>query len=240
MSDARIAIEDLRVGCLIGVRDPERRLPQSVRVDLEVVVDTESAAVSDDLHQAFCYDVMARDVAFLLESGRFYLLESAAWVLLRHLLLPPCPGRGQSTPSRASVKVTKFGALSGDARASVHLSGLAAAQTYASEQTRWGTVDVIAETRRLGVYRLNLAPGQQIPRHVHRRMREAELVLDSGLVGWQDEGPSRTLATGERFAWSRGQVHGYRNVSTETASILCLDAPPFIPEDELSLEETAG
>ena len=125
----RIAVEDLRVDCLIGVRDPERITPQSVRVDLEVLVDGASAATSDDLRQTFCYDVVARDVAFLLQSGRFYLLESASWVLLRALLLPGLPHLGGPSPTQARVTLTKYGALAGQARAVVTQSGLAAAQT---------------------------------------------------------------------------------------------------------------
>ncbi len=232
----RIAVEDLRVECLIGVRDPERVTPQSVRVDLEVQVDGAAAATGDALRHTFCYDRVARDVAFLLEAGRFYLLETAAWVLLRNLLLPSRHGSQTPSPQRASVTLTKYGALAGQARAIVTQTGLTAAQTYVREDNDWGTVDVIAETRRLGVYRLNVAPGREIPRHVHRRMREAELVLDDGLMGWQEGLAPRALTEGERFFWERGQAHGYRNTSEGTRSILCLDAPPFIPEDEVPLE----
>ena len=232
----RIAVEDLRVECLIGVRDPERITPQCVRVDLEVHVDGTHAATGDALAHTFCYDRVARDVAFLLDAGRFYLLETAGWVLLRSLLLPSLPESLTPSPQRASVTLTKYGALAGQARAVVTQSGLAAAQTYVREDNEWGTVDVIGETRRLGVYRLNVAPGREIPRHVHRRMREAELILGEGLVGWQEGQPSRPLEEGERFSWERGQAHGYRNTSDTTSSILCLDAPPFIPEDEVPLE----
>ena len=73
----RIAVDDLRVECLIGVRDPERITPQCVRVDLEVHVDGTHAATGDALAHTFCYDRVARDVAFLLDTGRFYLLETA-------------------------------------------------------------------------------------------------------------------------------------------------------------------
>ena len=72
---------------------------------------------------------------------------------------------------------------------------------------------------------------------MHRRMREAELILGDGLVGWQEGSEPRVLSEGERFSWERGQAHGYRNTASETRSILCLDAPPFIPEDELPLPD---
>jgi dihydroneopterin aldolase len=231
----RIGIENLRVECLIGVRDPERKTPQSLRVDLEVWVNGDPAASSDDLQHTYCYDMVARDTEFLLQAGRFYLLETASWVLLRMLLLPQPGDSPVPSPTRATVTLTKYGALAGQARAVVNQTGLAAAQTYVREDNDWGTVDVIAETRRVGIYRLNLAPGQSIPRHVHHRMREAELVLDPGLVGWQEGLDPRVLEEGERFSWERGQAHGYRNSGDRVASILCVDAPPFIPEDEVPL-----
>jgi len=57
------------------------------------------------------------------------------------------------------------------------------------------------------------------------------LVLSTDLefVG-KDE--SRLLAAGEEVSWPRAFVHGYRNTGKETASILCIDSPPFMPDDE--------
>lgn len=97
----------------------------------------------------------------------------------------------------------------------------------------WGTVDIIAELPRVGLYRLNLFPGAILPDHAHYKMREAELVLGHGMVGWSGTGKPRHLRAGERRNWPHGLPHGYHNASFEVASLLCIDRPRFIPEDEV-------
>jgi len=85
----------------------------------------------------------------------------------------------------------------------------------------------------MGLYRLTLLPGTSLPEHHHLRMREAELVLDTGLEGTQDGGPRRALAIGERVTWKAGQKHSYHNTGKTSASLLCMDSPPFDPADEI-------
>lgn len=231
----RVAVEDLRVRCLIGVLDPERVHPQEVRVDLEVELDASAAARQDDLRLALDYGELGREVAFVLEEGRFHLLESASWVMVRWLLLPRLPGDARPTVGAARVRLTKFNRLAGRALAVVEHRSTAAAEVWTRESNPWGTVDVVAETRRMGLYRLNLAPGGSIPNHVHRHTREAELVLDRGLVGWRDGQTPTALAAGTRFRWPLGEAHGYHNPSDRTLSVLCIDAPPFDPADEVEV-----
>ena len=89
----------------------------------------------------------------------------------------------------------------------------------------------MGETTKVGVYRLNVAPGQVLPTHYHQTMREAELVLSPNLslISPDEE---RVLAVGEQIAWPKGYVHGYKNTGEHMASLLCIDSPPFIPDDE--------
>ena len=68
-------------------------------------------------------------------------------------------------------------------------------------------------------------------------MREAELVLDPGLLGWKDGQAPRPLSVGKTLEWNKGQRHGYQNASAAPASLLCVDSPPFDPKDEI-LEES--
>lgn len=97
----------------------------------------------------------------------------------------------------------------------------------------WGTVDIIAETDRVGLYRLNLFPGATLPDHAHYQMSEAELIISHGLVGWAGDTAPRHLRAGEHRRWPHGLPHGYHNPSFEVASLLCIDAPRFIPTDEV-------
>src|SRR6185436_5147719 len=96
------------------------------------------------------------------------------------------------------------------------------------EDKPFGTVDVIHETRDAGIYRLNLMPGRGIPLHVHHVMRESEMVLGGGLTC-----QGRAVAPGTVHRWPLGAAHCYHNPSRRVQSILCVDTPPFMPEDEI-------
>ncbi len=67
-------------------------------------------------------------------------------------------------------------------------------------------------------------------------MRECELVLHSGLAISHEGGAYRSLEPGERFAWQARELHAYRNTGSKPASLLCMDAPPFDPKDEILSE----
>ena len=229
---ATICVEDLRVDCLIGCLDPERRRAQEIRVDLCLSLDAGAAADGDDLARTHNYAALAREVGFVLREGRFRLLETASRFLLRYLMLPPLADDARPPALAGSVTITKFGALPGAARARVEVSADAPPR-YRREEQPWGVVDIVDECRRLGLYRLNVAPGGVIPNHCHRRMREAEMVLGPGLAGWRDGGPERALTPGEEVAWRPDQPHGYRNPSAAWGSVLCIDSPPFEPSEEI-------
>ena len=232
MTRSTIRVEDLRVDCLIGCLDPERRKAQEIRIDLRLSLDATPAADADDLSRTRDYAALAREVTFILREGRFQLLETASRFLLRYLMLPLLDDDPRPPVLSAAVAITKFGALPGDARARVEIEANSP-PTYRQERQPWGTVDIIDECRRLGLYRLNLAANACIPNHLHRRMREAEMVLTHGIVGWRDGDAERPLTPGDEAAWRREQSHGYRNTRGVWGSLLCLDSPPFDPADEV-------
>jgi FolB domain-containing protein len=231
---ATIQIQDLRVSCLIGCLARERLHPQTLRVDLQLEMDASGAGQSDRLEDTWDYAALTRDLSFVLQQGRFYLLEAAVSVLLRYMLTPPGPGEARPRPRGASITLTKFGVLPGQALPSVSLSATSSELSYSQERKPWGTVDVIAETRLLGLYRLNLDPGAQIPNHAHHHMRESELLLSDSLQGWVGDSPNRLLPQGATFEWEKWQPHGYHNPGPGPGSILCLDSPPFDPTDEVT------
>jgi len=228
----RILLEDLRVNCLIGCLDEERTRVQELGVEVDLWLDAEQAAIRDSLRHTWNYADLAAQVGFVLEHGRFYLLEAAALVLLRLLLLP-APNEERPTVARARVALTKFGVLPGVARPTVELIGESV--DFTTEDKEWGTVDVIAETRHMGLYRLNIGPGKELPNHLHRGMNEAEMALSDGLLSWHDDEAPRALTTGEVLRWRHNQPHGYRNHDAVVHSLLCLDRPPFDPEDEVAV-----
>ena len=92
----------------------------------------------------------------------------------------------------------------------------------------FGTVDIVHETRDAGIYRLNVAPGKSIPLHVHRVMHEAEMVLGSGMLC-----QGKPVAPLTVHRWPHGSAHAYHNPTRRTQTILCVDSPPFMPDDEV-------
>ena len=132
----------------------------------------------------------------------------------------------------AEVELTKFDALPGNTLASIRLSASVDAIEFSHETPNWGRVDIIAETADLGVYCLNIAPKQTLPLHQHKVMAESEYIMDDGLALMTLNDEPRLLTTGETFTWPHGFVHGYRNTSDRWCRVLCIDSPPFIPEDK--------
>ncbi|MGF1466539.1 MAG: dihydroneopterin aldolase [Sandaracinaceae bacterium] len=230
-----IAIEGLTVDCVVGVYPQERDRPQPLRVDVRLVLDTRPAGREQRLALTVDYAAVASQIAFLLQSCRFFMLETAARVLTRHLLAPPGPGERRAQVSSVTLRLTKPYALSGHGVPSLEVTRAADDFTYGEETKPFGTVDILDETRQVGVYRLNVAPGRGIPLHVHRRMDEAEMVLTDGLLCQGRPAPAGTVRR-----WPKEAPHRYDNPTDRWQSLLCVDSPPFIPEDEIEVEGTAA
>ena len=228
-----IAIEGLLVNCVVGVYPHERHTPQPLRVDLYLEVDTRIAAERERLRDSVDYAAIAGQLAFLLSACQFGMLETAAYALARYLLLPPALGERRSQIDALRLRLTKPSALFGLATPSLEISRTAGEMALEVEPAKFGNVDVVLETREAGIYRLNVAPRSRIPLHVHRLMRESELVLSAGLCC-----QGRPAAPGTVFHWPRGAAHEYENVTDQFQSILCVDSPPFIPEDEIEVDGT--
>jgi dihydroneopterin aldolase len=177
------------------------------------------------------YALTAEQIAFLLRSCRFRLLETAAHALARTLLAPPAPGERRAAVRDLMLRLTKPGALGGRAVPSLEIRRDAAWVTMAREAKPFGTVDVIFETKDAGVYRLNIAPGRGIPLHLHRVMQESEMVLGDGLFCQSAPCPTATV-----HRWPLGAAHRYDNPTDRWQTILCVDAPRFMEEDEVAAD----
>ena len=159
----RIAVDALMVDCIIGCLETERTAPQTVRVDLWVELDIQSAADRDHLTATWDYCAISQQLMFILQRGQFYLLESAGRMLLRHLLLPPAADESRPAALAASVSLTKFGALPGQATPCLTLTSQADALTWLTERHAWGQRQVIDTSRRLRLSRLSPATGVELP-----------------------------------------------------------------------------
>ena len=78
-----VFLRDLRIETVIGVWDWERRIRQTVSIDLEMGTDVRRAAATDRIDEALNYkDVAKRLIAFVGDS-QFQLVETLAEAVAR-------------------------------------------------------------------------------------------------------------------------------------------------------------
>jgi len=85
-SGDRIFLRGLTAECIIGFIDWERRVKQTVVVDLELPVDCRRASVTDDVADTVDYKSVAKRVLAYIEASEFKLVETLAHRLALLLL----------------------------------------------------------------------------------------------------------------------------------------------------------
>ncbi len=86
LSGDRIFLRGLTAECIIGFIDWERRVKQTVVVDLELPVDCARAAASDEVADTVDYKRVAKRVLAFIEGSEFKLVETLAQRLALLLL----------------------------------------------------------------------------------------------------------------------------------------------------------
>jgi dihydroneopterin aldolase len=74
----RIFLHGLAVECIIGFIDWERRVKQTIVVDVEMPVDCALAAASDDVADTLDYKKVAKRLISFVSSSEFKLVETLA------------------------------------------------------------------------------------------------------------------------------------------------------------------
>lgn len=74
----RIFLRGLAVDCVIGFIEWERRIKQTVVIDLELPVDCRAAAVRDRVEDTLDYKKVAKRVIAFVEASQFQLVETLA------------------------------------------------------------------------------------------------------------------------------------------------------------------
>jgi dihydroneopterin aldolase len=74
----RIFLRGLEIDCIIGFIEWERRIKQTVVVDLELPVDCARAAQSDDVVDTLDYKKVSKRVIAFIEGSEFKLVETLA------------------------------------------------------------------------------------------------------------------------------------------------------------------
>ena len=101
-----IFLKDLRIDAVIGIWEWERRIRQTVSIDLEMSADIRKAAASDSVEDALNYKLVAKRVRqFVGESG-FRLVETLAEEIAKIIL-------GEFDVAWVRVRINKPGAIRG-------------------------------------------------------------------------------------------------------------------------------
>ena len=73
-----IKIEDLKIVTIIGLLEREKTTPQKLIINLEIRLDANKAAISDDINDTIDYFTLTKSVKEFIENSRFELLEKLA------------------------------------------------------------------------------------------------------------------------------------------------------------------
>jgi dihydroneopterin aldolase len=86
-----LIIRKLALKTAIGVYAYEKKIKQTVILDLELEYDSRPAAISDDLKDAWDYSALVEDLKTLLDTLHCNLIESLADKICSHILKSyPC------------------------------------------------------------------------------------------------------------------------------------------------------
>ena len=73
-----IFLHDLRIETTIGIYEWERRIRQTVTLDVEMASDVAHAAASDRIENALDYKAIAKRIIEFVSSSEFQLVETLA------------------------------------------------------------------------------------------------------------------------------------------------------------------
>jgi len=79
----RIFVRGLKIQAVIGIWEWERRIRQTVSVDLEMATDVRRAAAADSIGGALNYKDIAKRVMAFVGDSQFQLVESLAEAVAR-------------------------------------------------------------------------------------------------------------------------------------------------------------
>lgn len=101
-----IYLTDLKIDTVIGIFEWERRVRQTVSIDLEMSTDVARAARTDAIADALDYKAVAKAVIEFVENSRFQLVETLAERVAELIIR-------QFGVARVRLRVNKRGAIRG-------------------------------------------------------------------------------------------------------------------------------
>lgn len=149
----RLHLQGLELECIVGVRPPERKRPQRIRLDVTLGLDLASAGRSGRISQTIDYGRVAEEIQTLLRFRAYRLVEMATEELSAMLFA------AHPALEELEIRLEKPEALRGRAAA----GGVSVTRTRASfPLTRrsfvGGTVDRVLETHEATLDLVTLEP----------------------------------------------------------------------------------
>ncbi len=78
-----VFIHDLQIETVIGIYDWERKIRQTISLDIEMATDISKAAKSDDIEDTLSYKTVAKRLIEFIEQSEFELVEALAEKICR-------------------------------------------------------------------------------------------------------------------------------------------------------------
>jgi len=73
-----IYLHDLKIECIIGIWEWERRIKQTIIVDLDMAADIRRAAASDKIEDTLNYKAVSMRLIDFVGNSQFHLVETLA------------------------------------------------------------------------------------------------------------------------------------------------------------------
>lgn len=73
-----VIVRDLRIRTIVGIWDWERKMPQTVSIDLDMATDVSRAAETDKIEDTLDYKKVAKRVTSFVQEEAFQLVERMA------------------------------------------------------------------------------------------------------------------------------------------------------------------
>jgi len=81
-----VFIRGLDIECIVGIFSWERKMPQTVSIDIDMGTDLSKAAETEDIQHCVDYKSVSQSVTALVKESRFKLVETLADNVAMHII----------------------------------------------------------------------------------------------------------------------------------------------------------
>jgi len=148
-----IKIKNLQVECIIGILPQERKNNQKVTIDIDIELDLSIAAKSGKIERTIDYALVADQVQFIMKTGEFELLESAAMAIVSWLA-SPVPTAHLANIDAVEVCICKPKALAGNGIPQVRIKRYSRDLKIETKHEGNVTQDILFQSDRIAIIRV--------------------------------------------------------------------------------------